>query len=88
MLENEHNPMLAGAKEALKEKLLRVVFQQALEELGDSDAIALEAFKKFGPATELITGAGEGLKERILREVVIQALHSRITTRWPGMHAG
>ena len=75
MLENEHNPMLAGAKEALKEKLLRVVFQQALEELGDSDAIALEAFKMFGPATELITGAGEGLKERILREVVIQALH-------------
>lgn len=69
MLQTMNNQKLMGAKEALKQKLLRTLLQQALEEMGEPDAMALEAMHQIGPQQTLLDSASQRLREIILAEV-------------------
>jgi|GEM_PF-3401854 len=69
LINNDSNPKLAGAKEALKQKLLHAVMSQAMEELGKPDDIATEVMKRFGPDHELIMAASGVIKEQLIHEI-------------------
>lgn len=69
MLQTMNNQKLMGAKEALKQKLLRTLLQQALEEMGEPDVMAAEALHQIGPEQTLLDHASQRLREIILADV-------------------
>lgn len=63
---------LAAAKEAAKKKLLRMVVQQATEELGDADAIVEQAFSEGLVSETLIEGLRQSVRARMTARLVRQ----------------
>ncbi len=73
MLDGQESGKLAGAKDALKKKILRLVMQQAMEELGDAETLAAESFDSIELDQEdldrLANKAKAHLVRRAAREV-------------------
>ena len=61
---------LTAAKDAAKKKLLRLVVQQAAEELGDPEAIVEQAFREGLFSDELISGLRAGVRDRMTRRLI------------------
>ncbi len=74
LLQGDNNPKLAGAKEALKKKLLKSVMQQALAELGSPDAMAEAIMASVGPDHALVNGASERLRKQMLDAITTRAV--------------
>ena len=66
---NKSSAQLIGAKEALKEKLLDAVMQQAMEEVGSPDAIANQAFTKLGSESDVVQSPASRLRQLITSEI-------------------
>ncbi len=60
---------LVGAKQALKQKLMRAVMKQAMEEIGSADAIAGRVMGAVTSNTTTVPDASERLRELLLAEV-------------------
>jgi hypothetical protein len=67
---------LAGAKEALKQKLLRAVMQQAMAEFGEPESIAEKAMKVFGSQVRQVPDASGRLRELLVTEITRSAIDS------------
>ncbi len=76
VVKEKSSAKLAGAKEALKQKLLKAVMQQAMEEIGDAESIADKALKTFGSNAKQIPAATQRLRELIVAEVARTAFAS------------
>ena len=66
---------LVGAKETLKEKLMHAVMQQAMDEVGDPDAIATKIMSRLSGEAFLKT-ATLNLRRQMLAEITQQALEA------------
>lgn len=60
---------LVGAKEALKQKLMRAVMKQAMDEIGSADAIAGRVMSAVASNTTTVPDAAARLRELLLAEV-------------------
>ena len=74
LLQGDNNPKLAGAKEALKKKLLKSVMQQALAELGSPEAMAEAIMASVGPDHKLVNRASSRLREQMFETITKRAL--------------
>ncbi|NNE69396.1 MAG: GvpL/GvpF family gas vesicle protein [Rhodothermales bacterium] len=68
MLEGQDNKKLAGAKEALKKKILRLVMQEALEELGDAESMATKSVQEIGIEPEDMERLQAGIKKQLIQK--------------------
>ncbi|GIV59699.1 MAG: hypothetical protein KatS3mg043_0788 [Rhodothermaceae bacterium] len=76
LIQQENDPRLAGAKEALKQKLLQAVMQQALAELEEPEQIAEALAARLDGQHPLLRQAGEALQARLLRQVATRAVET------------
>lgn len=67
MLEGQDNKKLAGAKEALKKKILRLVMQEAMAELGDAESMATKSVEEIGIEPEDMEMLQDGIKKHLIR---------------------
>ena len=70
----EGNAKLAGAKEALKDKLLKAVLQQAVQELGSPQAIAESLLEQASKAPQ-VEDASKSLSNLVISEIESQSLN-------------
>ncbi len=68
MLEGQDNRKLAGAKEALKKKILRLVMQEAMEELGDAEALATKSVEEIGVDPADMELLQQGVRKHLIRK--------------------
>ena len=77
LVKNDKNSKLAGAKEALKAKLLKAVMAQAIEELGTPDDIAALVETQLLEATnEIRSAAQQQLRSTLIESVAKQTITS------------
>lgn len=68
MLEGQDNKKLAGAKEALKKKILRLVMQEAMSELGDAESMATKSVEEIGIEPQDMEMLQDGIKKHLIRK--------------------
>lgn len=68
------NPLLASARERVKEQILRALARQALDDLGSPDEIAQAAFSFVDLESESLKTASMSLKSLLLDKIVEDAL--------------
>lgn len=74
LLEQGRFPVLEEAKEALKQRILDVLYQRAVEELGDPEAVARLAREHIDEQHDVIRDARAALKRRLLRQIAVEAV--------------
>ena len=72
MLEGQDNRKLAGAKEALKKKILRLVMQEALAELGDTESLADKSIEEIGIAPEDFDRLNQGVRKHLIQRAATE----------------
>lgn len=63
------NEKLLGAKEALKERLMRAVLDQAIHEMGEPANIARSVMTSYGSDIKAVTATSQILKQLLLSEI-------------------
>ena len=63
------NERLLGAKEALKERLMRAVLDQAIHELGEPASIARSVMAQYGTEIQAVAATSQILKQLLLAEI-------------------
>ena len=71
----ESNTKLAGAKQALKDKLMQAVLQQAIQELGNPESIADNLVTEASKSSEF-EQATKSLVQRVVAEIEARSISS------------
>ena len=76
MLEGQDNRKLAGAKEALKKKILRLVMQEAMEELGNPESVAGKSLEEIGIDAEDMERLHSGVRKHLIQRAAAEVTES------------
>jgi Gas vesicle synthesis protein GvpL/GvpF len=72
MLEGQDDRKLAGAKDALKKKILRLVMQEAMEELGDADSLASQSIEQIGIDPADMERLNQGVRKHLIKRAATE----------------